>query len=61
MKKTIGKILILTLILGAFPLGGREGFYKKSALEAQQKGAKTKVYCAEKQGDMFFYQQGKIK
>ena len=46
-----------------FPMhqGGRERFYKKFAQEALQKGAKTKVYCAEKRGDRFFYQQGKIK
>lgn len=40
---------------------GGERFYKKFAQDAQQKGAKTKVCCAEKQGDKFFYQQGKIK
>lgn len=46
-----------------FPMhqGGGERFYKKFAQEAQQKGAKTKIYCAEKRGDRFFYQQGKIK
>ena len=41
--------------------GGGERFYKRFAREAKQKGAKTLVYCAEKQGDKFFYQDGKIK
>jgi len=46
-----------------FPMhqGGGERFYKRFAQEAQQKGAQTQVICAEKQGDRFFYQQGKIK
>ena len=46
-----------------FPMhkGGGERFYKKFAQKAQQKGAETKVYCAEKRGDRFFYQDGKIK
>lgn len=46
-----------------FPMhkGGGERFYKRFAQEAQEKGAKTKVYCAEKRGDRFFYQEGKIK
>lgn len=46
-----------------FPMhqGGGERFYRKFAEEARQKGTKTKVICAEKQGDKFFYQQGKIK
>ena len=46
-----------------FPMhqGGGERFYKKFAEEARQKGAKTKVICAEKRGDRFFYQKGKIE
>jgi L-ascorbate metabolism protein UlaG (beta-lactamase superfamily) len=46
-----------------FPMhqGGGERFYKKFAQEARQKGVKTQVSCAEKQGDRFFYQQGKIR
>lgn len=46
-----------------FPMhqGGGERFYKKFAQEAEQKGAKTQVICAKKQGERFFYQQGKIK
>jgi len=46
-----------------FPMhqGGGERFYKKFAQEAQQKGAETKVICAEKRGDRFFYQDGIIK
>jgi hypothetical protein len=46
-----------------FPMhqGGGERFYKKFAQEAQQKGARTQVVCATKQGDRFFYQGGKIK
>jgi L-ascorbate metabolism protein UlaG (beta-lactamase superfamily) len=46
-----------------FPMhqGGGERFYKKFAQEARQKDAKTEVICAEKQGDSFFYKQGKIK
>ena len=46
-----------------FPMhqGGGERFYKKFAQEAKQKGAQTRVICAEKQGDRFFYQQGKMK
>lgn len=46
-----------------FPMhqGGGERFYKKFAKEAREKGAKSSVYCAEKRGDRFFYQQGKIK
>lgn len=46
-----------------FPMhqGGGERFYKKFAQEARQKGAKTKVYCAEIRGDRFFFQGGKIK
>ena len=45
-----------------FPMhqGGGERFYKKFAQEAQQKGAKTEVVCAERQGDRFFYRRGKI-
>jgi L-ascorbate metabolism protein UlaG (beta-lactamase superfamily) len=46
-----------------FPMhqGGGERFYKKFAQEAQQKGARTQFYCAEKRGDTFFYQREKIK
>jgi L-ascorbate metabolism protein UlaG (beta-lactamase superfamily) len=46
-----------------FPMhqGGGERLYKKFAEEARQKGAKTKVICAEKRGDKFFYQDGIIK
>jgi L-ascorbate metabolism protein UlaG (beta-lactamase superfamily) len=46
-----------------FPMhqGGGERFYKKFAQEARQKGAKTEVICAEKQGDSFFYREGKIE
>jgi L-ascorbate metabolism protein UlaG (beta-lactamase superfamily) len=46
-----------------FPMhqGGGERFYKKFAQEAKQKGAQTQVVCAKKQGDRFFYQQGKIR
>jgi L-ascorbate metabolism protein UlaG (beta-lactamase superfamily) len=46
-----------------FPMhqGGGERFYRKFAQEARQKGAKTKVICAEKQGDRFYYQRGKIE
>ncbi|UCE40992.1 MAG: MBL fold metallo-hydrolase [Candidatus Aminicenantes bacterium] len=46
-----------------FPMhqGGGERFYMKFAQEAQQKGARTRVICAKKQGDRFFYQKGKIK
>jgi hypothetical protein len=41
--------------------GHGERFYTKFAEEARQKGAKTQVICAKKQGDRFFYQDGKIE
>jgi L-ascorbate metabolism protein UlaG (beta-lactamase superfamily) len=46
-----------------FPMhqGGGERFYERFAQEAQQKGAKTQVVSAKKQGDRFFYQKGKIR
>ena len=46
-----------------FPMhqGGGERFYKKFAVEAKQKEAKTKVIPAEKRGDRFFYQNGIVK
>jgi L-ascorbate metabolism protein UlaG (beta-lactamase superfamily) len=46
-----------------FPMhqGGGERFYERFAREVQQKGARTQVICAKKQGDKFYYQQGKIK
>jgi len=46
-----------------FPMhkGGGERFYKRFAQEAQQKGARTEVCCAEKQGNRFFYRNGKIE
>lgn len=46
-----------------FPMhqGGGERFYKRFAQEMQEKGAKTKIYCAEKRGDRFFYRKGNIK
>jgi len=46
-----------------FPMhqGGGERFYKKFAQEVRHKGTKTQVICAMKQGDRFFYRQGKIK
>jgi L-ascorbate metabolism protein UlaG (beta-lactamase superfamily) len=46
-----------------FPMhqGGGERFYERFAQEAQQKGAKSQVVCAKKQGDRFFYQKGKIR
>ncbi len=46
-----------------FPMhqGGGERFYEKFAQEALQKGAQTQVICTKKQGDRFFYQEGKIR
>lgn len=46
-----------------FPMhkGGGERFYKRFAEEIQQKGAKTKVYCAEKRGDRIFCRKGNIE
>ncbi len=46
-----------------FPMhgGGVERVYEIFAQEARQKGARTQVICAKKQGDRFFYQQEKIK
>lgn len=46
-----------------FPMhqGGSEQIYKWFFLEAETAKARTKVICAEKRGDRFFYQNGKIK
>ncbi len=46
-----------------FPMhqGGGERFYTNFAEEARHKGAKTQIICAKKQGDRFFYQDGKIE
>jgi L-ascorbate metabolism protein UlaG (beta-lactamase superfamily) len=45
-----------------FPMhrGGGEDSYKKFAIEAQQKEAKTQVIGAEARGDRFFYANGVI-
>lgn len=45
-----------------FPMHKRGGerFYKEFALEAKQRGAQTVISCAQKKGDRFFYQSGKI-
>ena len=46
-----------------FPMhrGGGESSYESFVQDARQKGAKTQVVCAKKQGDRFFYQRGKMK
>ena len=44
-----------------FPMhqGGGERFYEKFAQEAQQKGARTRIVCAKKQGERFFFNREK--
>ena len=46
-----------------FPMhqGGGERFYKIFAREAREKGVKTRIIAAEKMGDFFIYQNGKIR